>query len=48
MFDTHYDLLTLAYMAKKENINIDNLLKPLNQNNVLGVIANLYFMSKKE
>lgn len=48
MFDTHYDLLTLAYMAKNEKINIDNVLKPLNTNNVFGVIANLYFMSKEE
>lgn len=48
MFDTHYDLLTLAYMAKKENINIDSLLEPLNADNVLGVIGNLYFMTQEE
>lgn len=48
MFDTHYDLLTLAYMAKKENININQILEHLNQKNILGVIANLYFMSKEE
>jgi len=48
VFDTHYDLLTLAYMAQKEKININHLLKPLNQKNISGVIANLYFMSEKE
>jgi len=48
MFDTHYDLLTLAYMAKRENINIDSLLEPLNTDNVLGVIGNLYFMTQEE
>lgn len=48
MFDTHYDLLTLIYMAKNENVNINHLLKPLNFTNISGVIGNLYFMSEEE
>ncbi len=48
MFDTHYDLLTLVYMAKHENKNINHLLNSFNPSNVLGVISNLYFQSEKE
>jgi len=48
MFDTHYDLLTLVYMAKQDNKDIIPLLKTLNPTNVVGVFANLYFMSKEE
>ena len=48
MFDMHYDLLTFIYMAKKNNKDIDSLLKPFNKDNIKGVTANLYFMSKKE
>ncbi len=48
MFDMHYDLLTFIYMASKNKKDIDALLKPFNQDNIIGVSANLYFMSKKE
>ncbi len=48
MFDTHYDLLTFVYMAQKENKDITNFLKPLNKQNISGVISNLYFMSQEE
>ena len=48
MFDTHYDLLTLAFMAQNEKIDITHLLTPLNKKNISGVIGNLYFMSEEE
>ena len=50
MFDTHYDLLTVAYKAYLENDfrYLENWCKAYNENNVLGVIANLYFTSEEE
>jgi len=46
MFDMHYDLLTIIYVFK----NNKNYLKQIenNINNLKGVVANLYFMNKKE
>lgn len=37
MFDMHYDLLTLIYMADRMGVNVDDLLLPLNSKNVKGV-----------
>lgn len=48
MFDMHYDLLTLTFMAKKTGKDISHFLIPLNIENVKGVAANLYFMSEEE
>ena len=50
MFDTHYDLLTIAYKAylTGDYSYIDKISKYFNDNNVRGVFANLYFMSKEE
>lgn len=48
MFDMHYDLLTLIIMANRTKKDISHFLTPLNKNNVKGVTANLYFMSKEE
>ena len=43
MIDIHYDLLSIAYIAYLEEIA-----KYFNDKNVIGVIANLYFMSPEE
>ncbi len=50
MFDTHYDLLTIAYQAyvTGDYTYLENISKFFHENNVNGVIANLYFMSREE
>lgn len=50
MFDTHYDLLTIAYNSyiKDDYSYLDKISKYFNDNNVRGAIANLYFMSREE
>lgn len=50
MIDTHYDLLSIAYVAylKNEYSYLEEISKYFHENNVVGVIANLYFMSKEE
>ncbi len=50
MFDTHYDLLTIAYMAYTTGnySYLEQISKYFHDNNVTGVIANLYFMSLEE
>ncbi|MBQ3435410.1 MAG: membrane dipeptidase [Bacilli bacterium] len=50
MFDTHYDLLTIAYVAylKDDYSYLKEIANYFNENNVKGVIANLYFMSREE
>lgn len=45
MFDMHYDLLTLAYMAK-DDVRYKGLFDKLHS--MKGICANLYFMSKEE
>lgn len=46
MFDMHYDLLTLAYMAGPNNEKLNFLFKECESKK--GITANLYFMSKEE
>ena len=48
MFDTHYDLLTIAYVAylKDDYSYLKEIANYFNENNVKGVIANLYIMSR--
>lgn len=50
MFDTHYDLLTIAYNSyiKNDYSYLEKISKYFRDNNVKGVIANLYFMSREE
>lgn len=50
MFDMHYDLLSVAYVAylKNDYIELIKWCENYQKNNVRGVIANLYFMSKEE
>ncbi|MBQ8131905.1 MAG: membrane dipeptidase, partial [Bacilli bacterium] len=50
MFDTHYDLLTIAYKAYLTNdySYLEKISHYFHENNVKGVFANLYFMSKEE
>ena len=49
MYDMHYDLLTMLYCIFNKKINIDiNYIKRIYDNNVIGGIVNLYFMSKQE
>lgn len=50
MIDTHYDLLSIAYVAylKNDYSYLEYISKYFHSNNVCGVIANLYFMSKEE
>lgn len=50
MFDMHYDLLTLAYISylKKDFTYLEKWCCAYRENNVTGVFANLYFMSKEE
>lgn len=50
MFDAHYDLLTIAYVCylKKDFTKLKEYSSYFNSNNVTGLIANLYFMSKEE
>lgn len=50
MFDAHYDLLTIAYNSyiKNDYSYLEKISNYFRDNNVRGVIANLYFMSKEE
>ena len=50
MIDMHYDLLSILYYCYLRNDfrYIETLRKNFNDNNVNGVIANLYFMSEEE
>lgn len=53
MYDMHYDLLTILYMNNTNNkfANKNKLIKDLKKmynNNIIGGIINLYFMSEKE
>lgn len=50
MIDTHYDLLSIAYVAylKNDYSYLEKVSHYFHQNNVSGVIANLYFMSCEE
>ena len=49
MYDMHYDLLTILYCKKKKKINLKlETIKKIYDNNVIGGIVNLYFMSKQE
>ena len=50
MIDTHYDLLSIAYVAylKNDYSYLEKISKYFNSKNVTGVIANLYFMSDEE
>ena len=47
MFDMHYDLLTLLYVLKDDKKYVNKVVKEIN-NNLKGLAANLFFMSKKE
>lgn len=50
MIDTHYDLLSIAYVAylKNDYSYLEEISRYFHENNVSGVIANLYFMSDEE
>ena len=50
MLDTHYDLLSIAYVAylKNDYSYLEKISKYFNDKNVTSVIANLYFMSREE
>ena len=50
MIDTHYDLLSIAYVAylKNDYSYLEKISKYFHEKNVRGVIANLYFMSEEE
>lgn len=50
MFDMHYDLLSVAYVSylKNDYSYLEKWCQSYNDNNVRGVIANLYFMTKEE
>ncbi len=50
MIDTHYDLLTIAYVSylKNDYTYLEQISKYFNERNVTGVIANLYFMEEDE
>ena len=50
MIDTHYDLLSIAYVAylKNDYSYLEKISSYFHDYNVKGVIANLYFMSKEE
>ena len=49
MYDMHYDLLTILYCVfnKKINLKLKDI-KKIYDNNIIGGIVNLYFMSKQE
>lgn len=50
MFDLHYDLLTIAYLSDiyhREDY-LKEQLECLNEDNIRGVFANLYFMNEEE
>lgn len=50
MIDTHYDLLSIAYVAylKNDYSYLEKISHYFHEKNVVGVIANLYFMSENE
>lgn len=50
MFDLHYDLLSILYLCylKNDFTYIEKIKNNFNNDNVKCLIANLYFMSKKE
>ena len=50
MFDMHYDLLSVAYCCylKKDYSYLEEWCKAYRDNNVRGVVGNLYFMSLDE
>lgn len=50
MIDMHYDLLSILYYAylKNDFSYVEEIKDYFNNNNIKGVIANLYFMSKEE
>ena len=50
MIDMHYDLLSILYYCYLRNdfSYVNDLQKYFNNNNVTGLIANLYFMSEEE
>lgn len=50
MFDMHYDLLTVAYVCylKNDYTYLEKWCQSYRDDNVVGVIANLYFMSEEE
>ena len=50
MFDAHYDLLSIAYVCylKNDYSYLEEGIKSYRNDNVQGVIANLYFMSEEE
>jgi len=50
LIDVHYDLLSIAYVAylKNDYSYLEEISKYFNDNNVVGVIANLYFMTREE
>lgn len=50
MFDMHYDLLSVAYCCylKKDYSYLEEWCKAYRDNNVRGVVCNLYFMSLDE
>lgn len=50
MIDVHYDLLSIAYVAylKNDYSYLEKISQYFNKDNVVGVIANLYFMSEEE
>lgn len=50
MFDMHYDLLSILYYCylKDDFSYIEELKINFNENNVNGLIANLYFMNREE
>ena len=51
MFDCHYDLLTYIYMNRKSINNLSEVIshcRKIFDNNILGGIFNLFYMSKEE
>lgn len=50
MIDTHYDLLTVAYVCylKNDYQKLDEISKEIRTSGVSYIFANLYFMSKEE
>lgn len=50
VFDAHYDLLSISYVAylKNDYSYLEKIAHYFYDSNVVGVIANLYFMSKEE
>lgn len=50
MFDAHYDLLSIAYVCylKNDYSYLEERIESYRNDNVQGVIANLYFMSEEE